>query len=514
MAEARASNDDNGFSPMTGPVLWVAGFLLAISNFMVVLDTTIANVSVPNIAGGLAVSPSQGTWVITSYAVAEAIVVPLTGWLAQRFGAVRVFAFAMLSFGVCSFLCGLAPSLGLLVVFRVMQGLSGGPMMPLSQVLMRRIFPPAQQNLAMGLWSMTTVTAPIAGPLLGGYICDNAGWPWVFYINVPVAVLCAGLVWRLMAKHETGTRKVPVDFTGLALLIIWVGSMQIMLDKGKDLDWFASPFIVALAVVAVVGFIAFLIWELTDAHPVVDLRVFRHRGFAVGTLAMSLTFGAFFASVVLIPLWLQINLGYTASWAGRVTAWQGVLAVVMSPIVAKLIGKFDPRVLFSFGLLVLAMVTFWRTWFASNIDPHHIILPQIAQGFAMPFFFISVMSLALSAVPVQEMASASGLINFTRTTAAAFATSLTTTGWEDAAATHHSDLAGSLNGAQQTMDSMKASGLSADQARGALDQLVQGQSVMLATDHMFLICAMIFTFVAAVIWLAPRPKAMMGLPGH
>ena len=228
-----------------------------------------------------------------------------------------------------------------------MQGLSGGPMIPLSQTLLRRVFPPKLQNTAIGLWAMTTVVAPIAGPLLGGCLVDTAGWPWVFYINVPVALACAFFAWRLLAERETPTRRVPVDIVGLGLLVVWVGCMQIMLDKGKDLDWFDSPFIVGLALIAAVGFVSFLIWELTDPHPIVDLKVFRHRGFAASTLIMCVVFGSFFASVVLIPLWLQTNMGYTATWAGRATAFQGVLAVVISPIVARMIGRFDARALVS-----------------------------------------------------------------------------------------------------------------------------------------------------------------------
>jgi DHA2 family multidrug resistance protein len=501
---------------MTGATLWAAGLVLALSNFMVVLDMTIANVSVPNIAGGLAVSPSQGTWVITSYSVAEAITVPLTGWLAQRFGAVKVFILAMASFGLCSALCGLAPSLGALVTFRVLQGLSGGPMMPLSQTLLRRIFPPHQQAMAIGLWSMTTVVAPIAGPLLGGYLVDTAGWPWVFFINVPVAAACAFAAWRLARSRETPTERQPVDIIGLALLIVWVGAMQIMLDKGKELDWFSSPFIVAMAFTAAVGFCAFLIWELTDDYPIVDLRVFRHRGFAASTLIMCLVFGSFFASVVLIPLWLQTNLGYTATWAGRATAWQGVLAVVFSPIVARLTMRYDSRALVCFGVLLMAAVSFWRTGFASNLGYWDIALPHLVQGLAMPFFFVPLTSLALGSVEMREVASAAGLMNFTRTTAAAFAVSITTTAWENTASLHHEDLAGQLHdpaGALQTFTNL---GLSPDQAVRQLEALVQSQAVMVSTDHIFLITALFFLAGAAAVWLAPKPKAMVapGAGGH
>jgi DHA2 family multidrug resistance protein len=511
MSDATAQRASaNDFSPMSGAPLWIGGLLLAIANFMVVLDTTIANVSVPNIAGGLAVSPDQGAWVITSYAVAEAITVPLTGWLAQRFGAVRVFVFAMAGFGLCSALCGLASSLPMLVVFRILQGLSGGPMMPLSQTLLRRIFPVKLQPTAMGLWGMTTVVGPIVGPLLGGYLVDHAGWPWVFYVNVPVAALCAFFTWRVLASKETPTQRIPVDIVGLGLLIVWIGAMQIVFDKGRELDWFQSSYIVSLTLIAVIGFVSFIIWELTDAHPIVDLRVFRHRGFTAATVIMSLTFGCFFSSVVLIPLWLQTNMGYTAGWAGRAMAFQGVLAVVFSPIVAQLMGKIDLRALVCFGVGTMALIAFWRTDFSSNMDFFGVSITNLAQGLAMPFFFIPTTTLALSAVLPQETASAAGLMNFMRTTAGAFGTSITLTAWQNATSAQHNDLAGALNNAQGTLDTLTRTGMSLDQARSQLDFLVQDQATIAATDHVFLIVAILFAIGALAVWLSPKATATGG----
>ncbi|HQP21118.1 MAG TPA: DHA2 family efflux MFS transporter permease subunit, partial [Phenylobacterium sp.] len=286
---------DTDVQPLRGAQLLMATLLLGLANFMVVLDSTIANVSVPHIAGSLAVSPSQGTWVITSYNVAEAITVPLTGWLAQRFGPVRVFAFAMAGFGVFSMLCGLAPSFAMLVAFRVAQGFCGGPIMPMSQTLLLHIFPRNRAPQAMGLWSMTTVVAPIAGPILGGLISDNIHWSWIFFINIPVAAFVGIFGYRALIAHDTPTRRIKVDGVGLALLVVWVGALQIMLDKGKELEWFASPVIITLAVTAAIGFCAFLIWELTEKNPIVNLRVFRHRGFSVAVVTISLSFGAFFS---------------------------------------------------------------------------------------------------------------------------------------------------------------------------------------------------------------------------
>ncbi len=502
-------------APLTGGALILAGFVLAMSNFMAVLDTSIANVSIPNIAGGLAVSPSEGTWVITSYQVAEAITVPLTGWLAQRFGAVKVYVSCITLFGLFSALCGLAPSLSMLVFFRIMQGLAGGPMMPMSQTLLLRVFPPDKAPQAIGIWSMTTVVGPIAGPLLGGTLSDGFGWPSVFYVNIPVAIFCALFAWRLLSKQENAIRKLPIDGIGLGLLVVFVGAMQIALDKGRELDWFNSPTIVSLIIIAAIGFACFLIWELTAENPIVNLKVFRHRAFATSAVTMALTYGSFFAGVVIVPLWLQTNMGYTATWAGYATAFNGLLAVVMSPIVAQLVRKYDPRALVCFGVSWLAMVMLWRTTFASNISFGLMIWPQLAQGFAMPFFFIPLMSLGTGALPPDEVASGAGLINFMRTTAGAFGTSIATTVWEDGAARSHADLSGQINNPQSVLNQIGALGLNPSQALQQLEGLVQSQAVMLATNHIFLSIAGVMLIAAASIWFAPKPnRPMQAVAAH
>jgi DHA2 family multidrug resistance protein len=502
-------------APLAGARLWIAAILLGLGNFVVILDTTIANVSVPHIAGALAVSPSQATWVITSYSVAEAITVPLTGWLAQRFGPVKIFFLGMAGFGIFSVLCGLAPSFGLLVAFRVLQGLCGGPLISMSQTLMLQIFPPQKVTRAILIWSMTTVLGPVAGPILGGNISDTLGWSWIFFINVPIALVVVGWGWPLLANREAPTRRVPVDYGGLGLLVLWVGAVQVMLDKGKELEWFASGTIIGLAVVAVVGFCAFLIWEMTAEHPIIDLRIFRHRGFAVGAIIIAATFGAYFASIVLLPLWLQTSMGYTATTAGYATAGTGVMALVASPVVARLAAKADPRALVSFGVMGLAVMSLWRTHFTSDLNFWAIAVPQIVMGVFMPFFFIPSTALTLSSVEPAETASAAGVSNFLRTMAAAFGASVMTTAWDNAATVKRTGLVQRLNDLPDALGGLAGQGLGAGQALSYVDRLVQTQSVMLATSRMYMISFVIFLAAAASVWLAPPPRRTPGPPrGH
>ncbi len=496
-------------APLSGVKLWAAAILLATANFIAVLDMTIANVSVPNIAGALGATTSQGTWVITSYAVAEAITVPLTGWLAARFGAVRVFSIAMLMFGVFSALCGLSHSLGMLVFARICQGFAGGPLMPLSQTLLLRIFPKEKAPAASGLWSMTTLVAPVLGPILGGYLCDEYSWPWIFYINVPIAAVCAVIAWQMLKRYELPLLKSPIDRIGLLLLVIWVGALQLMLDEGKELDWFSSPVIVSLALIAAIGFAAFLIWELHEAHPVVDLRVFRHRGFSVSVLTISLAFAAFFGANVLTPQWLQTFMGYTATSAGMATAWTGVFAVFVAPVAATLSSRVDPRKLVFGGVLWLGLVTLMRTVATTDMDYWDVSQPIMLMGLGLPFFFIPLTGLALASVDEHETASAAGLMNFLRTLSGAFATSLITTEWDSQITRNHAELVGLADGDLSVRRGLENSGMAADAVAQSLDQLINGQAVMLATNQMMTMVGMAFVVAALAIWLAPKPARVV-----
>jgi DHA2 family multidrug resistance protein len=497
--------------PLTDGALVLGSIALSLATFMNVLDTSIANVSIPAIAGDLAVSPDQGTWVITSFAVANAISLPLTGWLTQRYGQVRLFTLSVLLFVVASFLCGLAPSLAWLILFRVIQGAVAGPMIPLSQALLLASYPKAKAGSALALWAITTLVAPVVGPVLGGWITDNISWPWIFYINVPVGLAAVAVTWWIYKKRETPTVKLPIDGVGLGLVMLWVGALQIMLDHGKDLDWFASGQIVALAVVAVAGFALFLVWELTEQHPIVDLRLFARRNFWTSTLAMSLAYGAFFGNVVLLPLWLQQYMGYTATLAGLVLAPVGILAILLTPFVGKNVHRVDTRLFATAAFIVFALVLFMRSWFNTQADIATLMVPTIIQGAAMAVFFVPLVTLSLSGLAPERIPAASGLFNFARITAGSFGTSIVTTWWDRRATLHHQQLVERISQydptSTQALAGLQSGGMSPEQSYGMLNRLIDQQAFMLSANDIFYVSAILFLFLIGVVWLARPVKA-------
>lgn len=443
--------------------------------------------------------------------MANAIAVLLTGWLSQRFGPVRLFTTSVMLFVLTSWLCGLAPNMTTLIFFRILQGLVVGPMIPLSQALLLSSYPKALAGLAMALWSMTTLVAPVMGPLLGGWITDNISWPWIFYINLPVGFGAAFITWRIFKNRESPTRKLPIDSVGLALLVIWIGALQIMLDKGKELDWFHSGEVVALGVVALVGLIAFVIWELTEVHPVVDLTLFKRRNFWAGVLALSVGSGLFFGNVVLLPLWLQQYMGYTATQAGIVLAPVGALALVLSPVVGKHIGRSDPRRFSALAFATFALVLWMRSNFSTQADMGTILIPTVIQGVAMACFFIPLMSITLSGLSHDKIPAASGLSNFVRITAGSFGTSIATTVWQDRAALHHAQLSEFVNpgsvATNSALSGLASAGLSPEQALGTINRLVDQQASMLAANDVFYASALIFLLLIPLVYLTRPAQA-------
>jgi DHA2 family multidrug resistance protein len=484
---------------------------LALATFMQVLDTTIANVSIPTISGYLGVSSDQGTWIITSFAVANGVSVPLTGWLMRRFGVVRTFALSVLLFTVASFLCGIAENMTELVFFRVLQGGVSGPMIPGSQALLLTLFPESRKGTALAIWSATTLVAPICGPILGGYISDNYAWGWIFFINVPVGLIASLVCWHFLKSRETSTKAMKLDRMGLLLLIVWVGSLQVMLDQGKDLDWFNSNTIVTLCIVCIVSLAAWIIWELGDPHPIVDLSLFKSRSFTFGTLALCLVYGVFFGSVVLMPLWLQSNEHYTATWAGIVTAPSGITALLVAPFVGKYISRFDPRVFASASFVIFALSYFMRAAYPPDASFWVFAMPALVQGAAMGIFFVALLTIALDRIPPERIPAASGLNNFLRIIASGFATSLTTTYWDRRESFHQSRLVESLSvfdpALREAVTSIKGLGLGDQAAHAGILQQVIDQGYLLSTLDLFYFFGWTTLMLIVACWVVRRPVA-------
>jgi MFS transporter, DHA2 family, multidrug resistance protein len=504
-----ASNGAAGTGPLTGARLALVAFALALGTFMMVLDTTIANVSLPTIAGNLGVSSDNSTWIITAFAVANGISVPLTGWLMRRFGVVRVFCTSLMLFTIASFLCGIAWNLPSLIVFRILQGAVAGPMMPGSQALLISVFPAAKRSTAIGIWSMTTLVGPIMGPVLGGVISDNYHWSWIFLINVPFGIFAALICWTNLRSRETPTAKLPIDTVGLGLLIVWVGSLQMMLDLGKNADWFNDPAIVAMAVIAAIGFFAWLIWELTDAHPIVDLTLFKQRNFLIGNLAFCLGYAVFFANILLLPLWLQTQLGYNATWAGLVAMPSGVLAVALTPLVARASGRIDARILATVAFVSFATSYWMRSNLTTTASFTDFLWPMLVQSIAMSTFFLAMLTISLDRIPPERLPSATGIANFARITAGSFAASLITTGWDRREAIHQarlSEVVGSNMPYQMAAETLQRVGLSATQAAGAITRQMVGQAYLLASTDLFRLSAWLCVILIPLVWICRRPS--------
>ena len=498
------------FKPLKGGALAMLTLVLSLATFMLVLDSTIANVAIPTIAGDLGASSSQGTWVITSFGVANAISIPITGWLAKRFGEVRLFLIATLLFVLASWLCGIANSLEMLIVFRVLQGAVAGPIIPLSQSLLLNNYPPEKRGMALAFWSMTIVVAPICGPILGGWISDNIHWGWIFFINVPIGLAVVLISWKILEGRESRISHQPVNTIGLILLALGVGALQLMLDQGRELDWFNSTEIVVLTIIAAVGLIALIIWELTDDNPVVDVSLFKSRNFTVGCVSTSLAFLVYSGTVVLIPLLLQQVYNYTATWAGLAAAPVGLLPILLAPIIGKFGNKIDMRILITVSFMVYALTFYWRAvTFEPEMTFMDVALPQFVQGLAVACFFMPLTTITLSGLPPEKMASASSLFNFLRTLAGSIGTSLTTFIWYNREAVHHTQLTEVINPynpiSQQFFQTMGSFGLSEEQTASYLARQITAQGFIIGANEIFLVSAITFISLVVLIWFAKPP---------
>lgn len=394
---------------------WIVAVAVMFATFMEVLDTTVVNVSLPHIAGSLSATIDEATWVLTSYLVANAIVLPMTGWLAGIFGRKRLLLASVSGFTLTSFLCGFAPTLGTLVVFRVLQGATGGAMQPLSQAVLLEAFPPRDRGKAMAFWGLGIVVAPILGPVLGGWLTDSYSWRWVFYINIPVGAASL-IMTRLFVFDPAYIKRQSqrIDYWGLGMLAVGIGALQIVLDKGQEADWFSSRWITALVVTSAVTLVLLIVQELRTEHPVVDLRIFKTRTYAVGVFLMTIVGFVLYGSLVLLPIMLQTLLGYPALQAGIAMAPRGLGSFCMMPITGLMTGWFDPRKLLTVGLVTVGATLLWLSKLNLSAGYWDIFWPQLIQGAGLSLVFVPLTTVTMDQIPRERMGNATSLFNLMR----------------------------------------------------------------------------------------------------
>ena len=457
VAQAAAANDN--WQPKYNK--WLIAVTVTMATFMEVLDTSIANVALPHIAGNLSAGQDEATWVLTSYLVSNAVILPMSGWLGTIFGRKRFYMTCVALFGISSFLCGLAPSLGWLVFFRVLQGLGGGGLAPSEQAILADTFPPRQRGMAFALYGFAVVLAPAIGPTLGGYITDNYNWRWIFFINIPVAILSLILTHRLVEDppwlKRIKNKKWNVDFIGLGLIALGLGSLQVVLDKGERDDWFGSNFIVTFAVLATIGILGTIVWEYFHPDPIIDIKLFRNRTFAISCLMMLMLGLALFGTTVLIPQFLQSLLGYTAAEAGLVLSPGGVVVLLCMPIVGIAVSKMDARYLIAFGFLVSALALYHMTSLDLNISYGEAVKYRAFQALGLAFLFVPINTMSYVGVPREKNNAVSGMTNLFRNVGGSVGISLVETIIARRSQFHQDRLAGNFSTySSQFRDSAKS----------------------------------------------------------
>ena len=505
---------------------WVVGLTVTLATFMEVLDTSIANVALPHIAGNLSAGQDESTWVLSSYLVANAVVLPISAWLATRFGRKRFYMTCVVLFGVSSLMCGLAPSLALLVLFRVFQGLGGGGLAPSEQAILADTFPPQKRGQAFAMYGMAVVLAPAIGPTLGGYITDNYNWRWIFFINVPVAIVSLILTSRLVedppylkAERKPGF---TVDWVGLGLLAIGIGAAQVVLDKGEREDWFSSNFINTFAAISAVCLITAVFWEFHHEHPIIDLRLFRNRNFAVACMMMFMIGAAVFGGTVLIPQLLQTLMGYTAQDAGMVLSPGAFVIIALMPLVGRLVGRMDPRYMIAFGFCGASLAMFYMTAINLEMDFKTAVLMRVYQMAGMAFLWVPILTMCYVGIPKEKNNNVSGMTNLARNLGGSIGISLLTTMLSRRGQFHQTVLASHTSqfdpafqsrvaGVTQAFANSGVDGSAARQmAYGRIYSTMQGQASMLGYIDTIQIFAILLLLMAPMAFLMTRPPRGKG----
>ncbi|MFN7973411.1 MAG: DHA2 family efflux MFS transporter permease subunit [Acidobacteriota bacterium] len=498
---------------------WIVAIAVMFGTFMEVLDTTVVNVSLPHIAGSLSATIDESTWALTSYLVANAIILPLTGWLANQFGRKRLLLASVAGFTTASFLCGLAPNLATLVLFRVIQGLTGGALQPLSQAVLLEAFPPRDRGKAMGFWGLGIVVAPIFGPVLGGWLTDSYSWRWVFYVNIPVGI--ASLVLTTLFVFDPpyiGRRSQVVDWWGIGMLALGVGALQILLDTGQEEDWFASSAMRGLAIAAAIGIVAFVIRELGTPHPVVDLRVFRSRTYATGVFLMTTLGFVLYGSLVLLPILLQTLLGYPALQAGIAMAPRGIGSFIAMPLVGAFLMRVGPRKFLGTGLVGGGLTLVWLGRLDLSAGYWDVFWPQFFQGMCLALLFVPLTTITMDPIPREAMGNATSMFNLMRNIGGSMGIATTTTLLARRQQSLTSTLGAHISlydpATRATLDSLRAGFVArgADvatawhKAEAALWGTLERQATMLSFVQIFRLLGLVFLVMLPLVLLLENPK--------
>ncbi len=497
-------------TPLFGYKRFLSLVGLSLATFLIVLDYTIANVSIPYIAGDLSVSTNQGTYVITSFAVGNAIILPVSGWLTERIGAVRLILISILLFVFFSWVCGGAPNFQTLLLGRFLQGFVSGPLIPLSQSLLVSTNPPEKKTAVLAFWSAVVVAAPVMGPLLGGWLSFDYRWSWVFYINIPFGLLSALLIWYTLKDFKTKTEKTPVDYIGFFLLAVGVSCLQIVLDRGEQYDWMRSHYIVTLSILSALAFCYLLVWEYLHPHPIIDLSLFKIHSYAVSVIFIGVMYAMYFGSVVLIPLWLQLYMGYNAIWAGIAVAPIGIAPLFLSIFAGKLVSRYGSIKPLILCFILFAVSCFYTAYFTTAVDIKHLWASRFLLGCGLVFFITPLFSLSIQEVGTKRLTQATGIFHFVRAISGGIGTSIFTTLWTRRTAFHHERIGSALTPSSEAMNSflqnLESLGVKGKKALGITNDLLDGQASMLALNDCFYLMGWLFLLLILLLPFGTKHK--------